>query len=171
MTPLVARWHVRHLARREIPLNRTPKSILARLALSSFVLLLLTGCVAIVPIDLTGTWRGELVWTSGPVGITSSFTLDLVHDSRDVTGTVTLIGPGSQPFELPIVSGRTQARILRLEASGTMDIISPPVDVQFHLEGDFDAEEISGTGTQTNDGRAYTFDWTADRISGPPESE
>lgn len=149
-------------------MKRIHKIILARLAL--FAVLALSGCISLTPIDLTGGWAGTLVWTSGPFpGITSTISLELVHENRDLAGTVTLMGPGSQPFGISITDGRTQARSLRLEASGTMTLLTPFVSVSLTLEGDFDETAMSGTGTQKNDGQEYTFTWEAVRISGPPE--
>jgi hypothetical protein len=132
--------------------------------------IVLSGCLSIVRIDLTGTWAGSLLWTDGPsAGFTSPISLDLVHENRDVSGTVTLTGPGSQPFDLPITDGRTSARSVRLDASGTLDVVSPPVDVEIELSGSFESASMSGSGTQTIDGNEYGFTWEVTRTSGPPQ--
>jgi hypothetical protein len=155
--------------REEGLVTRLQKAIVVRIVL--FATVVLTGCVAIVRIDLTGTWAGLLQWTEGPsAGFTSPISLDVVHDNRDVSGTVTLMGPGSQPFPLTISSGRTNARSVRLNASGTLDSVTPPVVVSVSLDGDFDASNMSGTGSQTFGGNTYRFTWEVVRVSGPPEA-
>jgi hypothetical protein len=78
------------------------------------------------------------------------------------------MGPGSQPFDLTISSGRTHARSIRIEAAGVIDVITPPLNVRISLDGDFDEDEMSGTGSQTFDGNTYQFTWELVRISGPP---
>jgi hypothetical protein len=149
--------------------TRLQKAIVVRILLVATVAL--TGCVAAVRIDLTGTWAGSLEWTDGPsAGFTSSISLDIAHENRDVSGTVTLMGPGSQPFDLTISPGRTNAREVHLNASGTIDSITPPVAVSISLDGDFDASNISGTGSQTFGGSTYHFTWEVVRTSGPPEA-
>lgn len=150
-------------------MKRIHKAILVRvLIVSAF---LLSGCFALVRIDLTGTWQGDLLWTTGPSsGFSSPVFLDIVHENRDVSGTVTLMGPGSQPFDLTISSGRTSARTIRIEAFGSIDTISPPLAVTIRLEGDFDETSMSGTGSQTFGGSTYEFTWDLVRLSGPPES-
>ena len=80
------------------------------------------------------------------------------------------MGPGSQPFDLAISSGRTSARSVRIEASGVIDVITPPRNVSISLDGDFDEDRMSGAGFQTVDGNTYQFTWEVVRISGPPES-
>ena len=149
--------------------TRQTKAILVRLILAGAIGL--SGCIALVHIDLTGIWEGELLWSSGPsAGFTSPISINIVHENRDISGTVTLVGPGSEPFVLTISSGRTNARSIRIDAFGTLAIGSSSISVTLSLEGDFDAETMSGTGTQTIDGKTYEFTWEMARISGPPES-
>ncbi|MGB2982934.1 MAG: hypothetical protein WBC63_03625 [Candidatus Bipolaricaulia bacterium] len=149
-------------------MSRLQRAILVRVVL--FVAIVLGGCVSPVRIDLTGTWEGTLLWTEGQsTGFRSPISLDLTHVDRDLSGTVILMGPGSQPFDLTISGGRTSARSIRVEASGVIDQIDPPLSVSISLDGDFDETRMSGTGSQTFAGSTYEFTWEMVRISGPPE--
>ena len=144
------------------------KVILARVVL--FAALTLGGCAFLVSVDVTGEWAGTLLWIDGPSsGFTSSISLTLTHENRNVSGTVTLMGPGSQPFDLAISSGRTSARSVRIEASGVADVLTPPRNVSISLDGDFDEDQMSGAGLQTIDGNTYQFTWELVRISAPSE--
>ncbi len=135
------------------------KAILARLIV--FAALCLSGCSFLsTPIDLSGGWQGHLEWTSGPVGIQSPIALDLVHDGRHLSGTITLMGPGSTSFDLQIEEGTARYPSLSLRAAGVLPI-DPPQQVLVDLEGDFDASRMSGTGTQTVNGTTYTLVWEA----------
>ncbi|MEA3238234.1 MAG: hypothetical protein U9Q94_00395, partial [Candidatus Bipolaricaulota bacterium] len=78
-----------------------------------------------------------------------------------ITGEIGLMGPGSKPFSLLITKGTAGNGSFTIEAAGVMDVITPPVNVEIDLEGRRDGTELSGTGTQTNDGSPYTFDWSA----------
>ena len=150
-------------------MSRLQKILLTRVAL--VVAVLLGGCMSFVNVDVTGEWAGTLTWIDGPSsGFTSPISLALVHENRDVSGTVTLMGPGSQPFELAITDGRTNALSIRLRASGTLTAFTPAISVSITLDGDFDNQNMSGTGSQTVDGSTYEFTWELVRISGPPES-
>ncbi len=125
-------------------------------------ILLLTSCFFAPPIDISGVWSGWITWTDGPAaGFTSPITLDLVHEDRTLSGTITLIGPGSQPFDLPITQGTASRSSLFITASGVNDNITPPVSVSITLEGEYDATEMSGTGSQTVDGNTYRFTFAA----------
>jgi hypothetical protein len=136
------------------------KAVVVRLAV--LVAMLLTGCSSLVPIDLTGGWTGELLWADGPAaGFRQDFTLDLLHEDRTLSGTITLPSHAMQTFDLPITFGRTKGQTLEIEATGTNDLLTPPVPVFFTLEGDFDSTTMSGTGTQTVQGSTYHFTWTA----------
>ncbi|MFC2077938.1 hypothetical protein ACFLTM_03940 [Candidatus Bipolaricaulota bacterium] len=149
-------------------MTRLQKAIVVRVLL--FAAVLLSGCIAAVRIDLTGTWAGSLLWTSGPsAAFSSPISLDIVHENRNISGTVTLAGPASQTFDLTISAGRTTARSIRLDASGTVDFVSPPIIVAVSLDGDFDESNMSGTGSQTSDGNTYEFTWEVARTSGPPD--
>ena len=152
-------------------MTKLQKAIVVRVVL--FAAVTLTGCLSVVRIDLTGVWTGSFVWTNGPSpGIESPISLDLVHEGRDVSGTVILMGPGSQPFELTIGSGRTSIRSILIEASGTLSLpaAGTSIVVALELDGDFDTTTMSGTGTQTFDGNTYSFTWEILRASGPPEA-
>jgi len=148
-------------------MTRLQKAIVVRVLLLAAVLL--SGCIAAVRIDLTGTWTGSLLWTSGPAATFSSpISLNIVHENRNISGTVTLPGPASQTFDLAISTGRTTARSIRLDASGTVDFVTPPITVAVSLDGEFDESNMSGTGSQTSDGNTYEFTWEVARTSGPP---
>jgi hypothetical protein len=145
------------------------KAVLARVVL--FASLFLFGCFALVRIDLTGGWEGSLLWISGPsTGFSSPMSLAIVHQDRDVTGTITLMGPGSVPFVLTIDEGRTQGRTIQIRASGVLNLGTTTIDVILEIDGDYDSSEMSGTGEQTVDGTTYLFTWELVRVSGPPES-
>lgn len=134
------------------------------------VVFLLSGCSAIAPVDLTGGWSAQLLWTSGPAnGFVSPFTMELVLANRNLTGSLRLPGPGAQTFELPIGTGHAKGSTMTLTASGTNPLVEPPPTVSITLDGDYSADAMSGTGTQTIDGNTYTFTWEAVRVSGPPE--
>jgi len=150
-------------------MSRLQKIIFTRAAL--IAAFLLGGCMSFVNVDVTGQWQGTLTWIDGPSsGFNSPISLILVHESRDVSGTVTLMGPGSQPFDLTITDGRTNARSIRLQASGMLTLVTPSLNVSTSLDGDFDDNNMSGTGSQTIEGSTYQFTWELVRISGPPES-
>jgi len=137
--------------------------------LIGFAVLFLSSCLFSPPIDISGRWDGWITWTDGPAaGFTSPITLALLHENRAVSGTITLIGPGSQPFDLPITQGSASGSTLFLTASGTNENIVPPVSVSITLDGDYDATGMSGTGSQTIDGNTYHFTWEA-TLSAPPE--
>ena len=122
----------------------------------------ISGCFALSPIDAAGTWSGFITWTSGPAtGFTSPLTLTLAQEKTEITGEIGLMGPGSKPFSIPITAGTAGSNQLTIHAAGSMDVITPSVNVQIDLEGKRDGNVLSGTGTQTNDGVPYTFDWSA----------
>ena len=137
-------------------MSRTWKLVVVRLALLAAVLL--SACSVIVRIDVTGEWSGTLLWTTGPqAGFTSPISLSLVHDGRDVTGTVTLMGPGSQPFDLTILDAIAEGRTIEILATGTLDLDTSSIEVTILLEGDFDEQNMSGTGSQSFEGSSYEF--------------
>jgi hypothetical protein len=150
-------------------MRRFWKGLFVRTAVCGAILL--AGCTTITPPIITGGWIGELLWSDGPAsGFRQEFTLDLVHDGTDITGTITLPSHAMQTFDIPITYGRTKGWSLEIEASGTNDLLKPPVPVFFTLEGDFDASNMSGTGTQTVQGSTYRFTWTA-TLAYPPAAE
>ena len=150
-------------------MSRLQKIVLTRVALIAACLL--GGCMSFVNVDITGEWQGTLTWIDGPSAtFISPISLALVHENRDVSGTVTLMGPGSQPFALTITDGRTNARSIHLQASGTLTLATRDLSVSISLDGDFDGTNMSGAGSQTFDGSSYQFTWELVRISGPPES-
>ena len=141
-------------------MSKLQKAIIARVLL--LAVLWLSGCTFFSsPIHISGLWIGNIEWTDGPgAGFTSPITLDLVHEDRDLSGTVTLVGPGSVPFNLDITSGRARTVSMSLEGSGTLPT-NPPQDVTIDLDGDFHETQMSGTGTQTVNGATYHLTWEA----------
>jgi hypothetical protein len=140
--------------------SKLRKTIIARvLLLAAFWL---SGCSFFSsPIDVSGLWVGNILWTDGPgAGFTSPITLDLVHEDRDLSGTVTLVGPGSASFNLDISDGRARTISMSLEASGTLPT-NPPQNVTIELGGDFLETQMSGTGAQTINGTTYHLTWEA----------
>jgi hypothetical protein len=140
--------------------SRLQKAIIARiLLLAAFWL---SGCSFVSsPINISGMWVGDLQWTDGPAEtFIYPFTLDLVHEDRDLSGTATIDGPGSVPFALDIRDGYARTHTMSLEASGVFPG-SPPQSVTFELEGDFHETQMSGTGSQTINGTTYHFTWEA----------
>lgn len=148
-------------------MTRFQKALIVRIG---FVLVFaLSGCTALAPVDLTGGWSAQLLWTSGPAtGFVSPFSMDLVLDNRNLSGSLTLTGPGSQSFQLPITSGGARNAAMNLSATGINDLITPAATVAIWLDGEYSEDAMSGTGTQTVNGSTYTFTWEATRISGPP---
>ena len=123
----------------------------------------LSACFGPGIIYVAGTWSGSITWTSGPAdGFTSPITLTFVQQEKEtqITGDIGLMGPGSQPFSISITSGTAGNGTFTVHASGVMDVITPSVNVQMDLTGQRDGDVLSGTGTQTNDGEPYTFNWS-----------
>jgi len=130
----------------------------------------LSSCLLAPRIDISGRWDGWITWTDGPAaGLTSPIGLTLVHEDRSLSGTITLVGPGSQPFDLSITAGTARGSSLFIAALGTNYNIDPPVNVSIELDGDYDATEMSGTGSQTISGNLYHFTWEATLSTPPPE--
>jgi len=124
----------------------------------------LSGCFGPGIIYVAGTWSGFITWTSGPAtSFTSPITLTLVQEEKktEITGEIGLMGPGSKPFSISITDGTAGNGEFTIQASGVMDVVTPHANVQIDLEGKRDGDVLSGTGTQTNDGAAYTFSWSA----------
>jgi len=149
---------------------KTRKALIARLLL--FIVFWLSGCSFFSsPIDISGLWTGQILWTSGPAtGFTSPISFDFLHVDRDLSGTVTLIGPGSIPFELTITEGRARTVSIAFVASGAAPT-NPPQNVTIDLEGEFLETQMSGTGTQTMNDATYEFTWEAVLVAPlvPPE--
>jgi len=113
------------------------------------------------PINISGLWQGQIQWTDGPgAGFVSPISLDLLHEDRDLSGTVTLAGPGGTSFGLDITDGRARTVSMSLEASGVLTT-NPPQNVTIELEGDFLETQMSGTGTQKINGAVYHLTWEA----------
>ena len=141
-------------------MSKLKKAIIARLMI--LAVFWLSGCSFFSsPINISGLWEGQLQWTDGPgAGFTSPITLDFVHDGRDLSGTITLVGPGSISFDLDITRGTTRTHTMSLDASGVLPT-NPAQNVSLELEGDFDETQISGTGTQRVNETSYNLTWEA----------
>jgi len=130
------------------------------------LLCLLCGCTAIVPIDLSGTWAGQISWLTGPAtGLSSPLSLNLAHENRIISGTVTLTS-SQETFDITIDNGRSTGSTLIIEASGTNNLVTPPAVVLLDLSGGFDSTNMAGTGTQTINGTVYEIEWSATLMSG-----
>jgi len=150
--------------------SRLQKAIIARVLL--LAVFWLSGCSFFSsPINISGVWSGTLLWTDGPAAtFTGPLTLDLVHEDRDLSGTVTIDGPGSEPLELDIDDGYARTHTMSLEASGVVAGTTPQ-NVTFEIEGDFLESQMSGTGSQTINGATYHFTWEAVLIAPPVPEE
>ena len=88
-------------------MSKLQKAVIVRVLL--LAVFWLSGCSFFSsPLNISGLWIGTIQWTTGPVGIQSPITLDLVHEDRELSGTATLMGPGSAPFDLDITDGRAR---------------------------------------------------------------
>jgi len=150
--------------------TKLQKAVVARLLL--LAAFWLSGCSFFsAPIDISGFWQGQIQWTTGPAtGFVSPISLDLVHDGRELSGTITLAGPSATSFDLTITEGRARTVSMSLEASGVL-AITPPQTVTLELEGDFLETRMSGTGSQTINGTTYELTWEATLVAPavPPE--
>ena len=143
--------------------SRLQKAIIARILL--LAVFWLSGCSFFSsPINISGLWVGHIEWTTGPAGIQTSLSLDLLHEDRDLSGSVWLGGPGGTSFELSVEDGYARTHTMSLEASGILEI-TPPQNVTIELDGDFHETQMSGTGTQTVNGTTYQLIWEATLVA------
>ncbi len=135
------------------------------------VVFAIAGCIEVDPIDVSGGWTGFMTWAEGDpnAGFTTPITLALVQEGQAVSGTVGLMGPGSNPFSLSITSGRVRGHSVSIDAAGTLDLIVQPANITISLTSDSDGEMMSGSGTQTIDGVPHSFTWEAMLTSSPTE--
>jgi hypothetical protein len=111
-----------------------------------------------------------MTWTSGPLkDFTQPFSLDLVQDEKDITGTVTLVSHSTNTYTIDVTFGRASGSSVEFTASGVNDQISPEIPVTFDFDGDAGDTEMSGTGTANIAGAAYNFTWTATLVTPPVE--
>lgn len=147
-------------------MSRWHKALVARVMV--FLSLFLWGCFFFAPVNITGTWIGTMEWTSGPAtGFVYPIVLNLVHENRELTGTVTLPSHAALSFELPIVQGRARSVTMSLVAQGTNPWITPEPTIEFDIEGRFEQTAMSGEGTQSIDGTTYEFEWQAALVTEP----
>jgi hypothetical protein len=107
-------------------------------------------------------------WTSGPAfGFVYPLVLTLMHEDRELTGTVTLPSHSALSFQLPIVQGSARSVNMSLIARGPNPWITPEPMIEFSIEGRFEQTAMSGEGTQAIDGTTYTFDWQAVLVTEP----
>lgn len=151
-------------------MSTSRKRLLVRLALT--VAVFASGCSALITVNVTGGWGGNLTWTTGPgTGFTSPFSLDLAQVEKDISGTITLIGRATETYTINITFGRATGSTVEFTASGVNDVIAPAVNVTFDFDGESDGTEMSGTGTANIDGNVYEFTWTATLVAPPPAEE
>ena len=139
-----------------------------------FVSVWLAGCMFSIPIDVTGQWIGTLQYTTGPAsGFVYPLVMAFVHTGHDLTGKITLLSHSTLTFDLQLTSARAKTPNIRLEASGTNPHIEPPPTISVIMEGTYDAQSMSGEGTQTIDGATYKFTWEASFVepADPPSEE
>ena len=147
-------------------MSRWFKALVTRILM--LACLLLWGCFLTTPVNITGTWTGEMTWTSGPAtGFVYPIVLTLVHEDRTVTGTVTLPSPGGLSFDLPIVQGSARSVNLSIVATGTNPWVTPVPTVEFRIDGQYEQSVMSGDGTQSIDNSVYSFEWQAVLITEP----
>ncbi|MCK5584852.1 hypothetical protein KAJ02_02160 [Candidatus Bipolaricaulota bacterium] len=147
-------------------MSRWYKALVVRVLV--FFCLFLWGCFFSAPINITGTWIGTMEWTSGPAAsLVYPIVLNLVHENRELTGTVRLPSHGSLTFEIPIVQGTARSVNLSLVARGVNPWIAPEPTIEFEIEGRFDQTAMSGEGTQSIDGTTYEFEWEAVLVTEP----
>jgi len=147
-------------------MNRWHKVLVARVLV--FLSLFLWGCFFSAPVNITGTWIGTMEWTSGPAtSFVYPIVLNLVHEGRELTGTVTLPSHAALTFELPIIQGRAQSVTMSLATRGPNPWITPEPSVEFEIAGRFEQTTMSGEGTQSIDGTIYEFNWQAVLVTEP----
>lgn len=147
-------------------MRKWQKAIVARVLIVSS--LCLWGCFFAPPVNITGTWTGIMTWTSGPLkDFGQTITLTLLHEDREVTGTVTLPSPGGASFDLPIVQGSARSVDLSVVARGTNPLVTPEPTVEFRIDGEYEQDIMSGHGTQTIDQKTYVFTWEAVLVTEP----
>jgi hypothetical protein len=151
-------------------MSRSRKRLLVRLAFT--VALFASGCSALVTVNVTGGWAGDMTWTTGPAtGMTQPFSLDLAQVEKDIAGTITLIGRATETYTINITFGRATGSTVEFTASGVNDVITPAVNVTFDFDGESDGTEMSGTGSANINGTTYEFTWTATLVAPPPAEE
>lgn len=147
-------------------MSRWFKGLVARILM--LLCLFLWGCFVTTPVNITGTWTGTMEWTSGPAtGFTQPISFVLLHEGRDVTGTVTLPSSGGSSFDVPIIQGSARSVNLSLVARGTNDQVPGNPTIEFRVDGQYEQAVMSGDGTQLIGTSVYSFDWQAVLITEP----
>ena len=147
-------------------MSRWQKTLVTRILVVAC--LFLWGCFFSTPVNITGTWVGTMRWTSGPAAsFDYPITLTLVHEGREVTGTVTLLSHSTSTFDLPIVQGSARSVNLSVIARGTNPWITTEPTIEFRIDGQYEQSVMSGDGTQSIDGTVYSFDWQANLTTEP----
>jgi len=133
------------------------------------IVLLLCGCTLLAPVDVAGTWVGELVW--GPddpmAGFSSSLSLTLQQSNVEISGTIGLAGPGATIILVPITTGRARISGMEINCTETVQVAGSPQFIELSLDGDRSGDELRGTGQQTVAGETHQFEWSV-RLSAPP---
>jgi len=130
---------------------------------------LAAGCTAFAPpLEVAGTWGGELTWAAGDpfAGFESPLGLRIEQSGTSLTGEIIINGPGSQTISLAIVAGTAASAAFSVDAAATVDIAGTPVFLTITVDGTRTADTLSGTGSQSIDGVIHPFEWSA-RLSAP----
>jgi hypothetical protein len=152
--------------------KNTRAVVLTRLAcIGCLALAGVVSCTPTPSANLSGDWSGTLTYTSGPMtALTSPFTLVLLDDEGDVTGSGTFSGGGANAFDVPVTLGAVHADTVVLEAAGNSPYTTPQTPVRFTFDGEVTATTMSGVGTHTVGSKAYNFTWQATLLAPPAES-
>jgi hypothetical protein len=145
---------------------------LQRLAIALTLLLVLGGCAILAPpIEVAGTWLGDLAWVPDDplAGFTEPLTLQLEQTGREFTGTVILQGPSATSILITVDSGSAGRSAMDLHGTGTLTYGDVTRNVELTLMGELDGDDLRGTGTRTIQGESHHFEWTARRTV-PPSS-
>jgi hypothetical protein len=125
----------------------------------------LSGCVRVPTVDLTGPWAGSLTYTSGPAtGFAFPVQLNLTHEGSSVQGTITLRSHAEFTYILPVVHGRARGGTLLLMARGTNPWVAGEPSIELTLDAEIDSAAILvGVGIHAIDQALYSFTWEATR--------
>jgi hypothetical protein len=101
-------------------------------------------------------------------GFTSSLGLVLEQSGVEITGYLTIAGPGATSVVVPITTGRARVSGFEIDCDETVDVAGTPQAIELELDGTRDGDTLSGTGRETVGGVTHAFDWTAQLSTPPP---
>ncbi|UCF09563.1 MAG: hypothetical protein JSW65_05740 [Candidatus Bipolaricaulota bacterium] len=131
---------------------------------------LLGGCAVLAPpIEVAGTWIGDLAWVAGDplAGFEEPLSLILEQTGSEVTGSVILQGPSATSLTVPVETGNAGRRSMDLRAAGPVTVGSQVVSITVTLVGELEEGLLTGTGTRIVNGDAHDFEWSARRTAPP----